>query len=262
MSDFRAVPEIRLERVANFRDMGGHETHDGRRLAPGRLLRSGHLGDASEADLAALEPYGLRRVFDFRTEKDIEQEGVDRLTSQAENVLLPMPDPAKGSDIRALMENVTVDDLDGIFGDGKAERMMIESAAGLVRERREPYSLFLKALARPDHVPALFHCSAGKDRAGWAGSVVLLALGVPEDQVIEQYLLSNRAAEELISRNSEKGNEFWHAALAPLVGVREEYIQSSFDAVQADWGDFDTYLQKGLGVTDEERAAIRANLLE
>ena len=89
-----------------------------------------------------------------------------------------------------------------------------------------------------------------------------VALGVPEDQVIEQYLLSNRAAEELISRNSEKGNEFWHAALALLVGVREEYIQSSFDAVQADWGDFDTYLQKGLGVTDEERAAIRANLLE
>ncbi len=262
MIDFRALPQLRFDRIANFRDMGGHTTHAGRRLAAGRLLRSGHLADASDADVKKLEAFGLRRVFDFRTETDIEQEGSDRLTSTAENVLLPMPDPAKGADIRKLMVGTTVDDLHGIFGDGKAERMMVESAAGLVRERREPYTLFLKALARADHVPALFHCSAGKDRAGWAGSIVLLSLGVPEDQVIEQYLLSNRAGDEIIERQRQAGNEFWHEALAPLVGVREEYIQSSFDAVAEDWGDFDTYLSQGLGVSDEERESLRKNLLE
>lgn len=262
MTDFRAVPDLTFERIANFRDMGGHTTGDGRRLAPGRLLRAGHLADASEADVSKLETFGLRRVFDFRTAADIEQEGHDRLTSQAENVLLPMPDPAKGADIRELMIGSTVDDLDGIFGNGKAEKMMIESAAGLVRERREPYSLFLKALAKPDHVPALFHCSAGKDRAGWAGSVVLLSLGVEEDQVIEQYLLSNRAGDEIIARQAENGNDFWHEALAPLVGVRKEYIQSSLDAVADDWGDFDNYLHNGLEVTEEEREALRQNLLE
>lgn len=262
MTAYRALPSLKFERIANFRDMGGHTTHDGRRLAHGRLLRSGHLADASDADLAKLEAFGLRRVFDFRTEQDIAQEGRDRLTSLAESILLPMPDPAKGNDIRALMEGVTPDALHGIFGDGKAEQMMIESAAGLVRERREPYGLFLKALARVDHVPALFHCSAGKDRAGWAASVVLLAIGVPEEQVIEQYLLSNRAGDEIIERQRQIGNEFWHDALAPLVGVREEYIRSSFDAVAQDWGDFDTYLSQGLGVTDEEREGLRKNLLE
>jgi len=262
LTDFRAPSYLAFEKIANFRDMGGHTTHDGRRLAPGRLLRAGHLAHATDADVALLEPFGLRRVFDFRTAKDIEHEGEDRLTSRAENVLLPMPDPAKGADIRELMENAGPEDMDRIFGDGKAERMMIESAAGLVRERREPYSLFLKGLAQPDHVPALFHCSAGKDRAGWAGSVVLLALGVPRDEVIEQYLLSNRAGEQIIERSRQNGNEWWHDALAPLIGVRESYIQSSFDAVESDWGDFDTYLSQGLGVTDAERDAIRENLLE
>jgi protein-tyrosine phosphatase len=262
VTDFRAHPKLKFDRVANFRDMGGHTTHDGRRLAPGRLLRSGHLSDASDADVERLEAFGLRRVFDFRTEKDIEQEGRDRLTSTAESVLLPMPDPAKGADIRELMVGRSVDEFDGIFGGGKAEQMMIESAAGLVRERRDPYSLFLKALARADHIPALFHCSAGKDRAGWAGSVVLLSLGVPEDQVIEQYLLSNRAGDEIIERQRQIGNEFWHEALAPLVGVREEYIRSSFRAVAEDWGDFDTYLSQGLGITDDERESLRHNLLE
>ena len=262
MTDFRAPSTHHFERVANFRDMGGHTTRDGKRLATGRLLRAGHLGHASDNDLETLEPYGLRRVFDFRTAADIEHEGIDRLTSKAESVLLPMPDPAKGADIRSLMEGATEDDLHGIFGDGKAEKMMSESAAGLVRERREPYSLFLKALADPSQVPALFHCSAGKDRAGWAGSVVLLTLGVPEDQVIEQYLLSNRAAEEIMERSAVQGSNFWHDALAPLIGVREEYIQASFDAVASDWGDFDTYLSEGLGVTKEECEAIRANLLD
>ena len=262
MTDFRAAPNLAFECVANFRDMGGHTTHDGRRLAPGRLLRAGHLGHATDKDLALLEPYGLQRVFDFRTAADIKLEGEDRLTSQAQCVRLPMPDPAKGTDIRALMENSTPADLDGIFGNGKAEQMMIDTSAGLVRERREPYALFLKALADGSQVPALFHCSAGKDRAGWAGSVVLLSLGVPEDEVIEQYLLSNRSAEEILNRNRENGQNFWHDALAPLIGVQESYIQSSFDTVAADWGDFDTDLSEGLGVTNEEREALRANLLE
>ena len=262
MGEYRVPSPLQFEKVANFRDMGGHTTHDGRRLAKGRLLRAGHLGHATDADLALLEPFGLKRVFDFRTAADIESEGADRLTSQAESVLLPMPDPAKGADIRSLMENSGPEDMDRIFGDGKAEQMMIESAAGLVRERREPYSLFLKGLAEPDHVPALFHCSAGKDRAGWAGSVALLTIGVPEDQVIEQYLLSNRAGEQIIERSKQDGNSWWHEALAPLIGVQESYIQSSFDAVEADWGDFDTYLSQGLGITDAEREAIKANLLE
>lgn len=262
MTAYLAPPDIRLERVANFRDLGGHTTRDGRRVAKGRLLRSGHLGNATESDLEALAKYGLRRVFDFRTASDIELEGADRLTPGAECVLLPMPDPARGSDIRALMENASPDDMEGIFGGGKAEQMMIESAAGLVRERREPYALFLKALARTDHVPALFHCSAGKDRAGWAGSVVLLTLDVPEEQVVEQYLLSNRAADEIVAQSQERGREWWHDSLAPLIGVREEYIRASFDAVRSDWGSFDAYLEKGLGIRDAEREAIRENLLE
>ena len=90
MTDFRAPSPLQFEKIANFRDMGGHTTHDGRRLAPGRLLRAGHLAHATDDDVALLEPFGLKRVFDFRTAKDIEQEGADRLTSQAESILLNM----------------------------------------------------------------------------------------------------------------------------------------------------------------------------
>ena len=74
---------------------------------------------------------------------------------------------------------------------------MRESAAGLVRQRREPYALFLKALARDDHVPALFHCSAGKDRAGGMSALVQLLLGVNRDDIMADYLLSRKAGKEV-----------------------------------------------------------------
>jgi len=262
VSDFRIPSRHRFERVANFRDLGGHRTRDGRRLPHGRLFRSGHLGHASDADRAILSTFGLRKVFDFRTLSDIEMDGPDRLPEGAESVQLPMPDPAQGRGIRAILEESGPDRLEEFFGGGQAEELMRSSAAGLVRERREPYARFLEALAEADAVPALFHCSAGKDRAGWAGSVVLLTLGVPEEEVIEQYLLSNRSAEEIIERQRSHGREIWNDVLRPLLEVRREYIEASFEAVHADWGSFEGYLEKGLGISEAQRDAIRRNLLD
>lgn len=261
MTDYRKQPH-RFERVANFRDLGGHTTRDGRRLPHGRLFRSGHLAHASDADRAILASFGLRKVFDFRTASDIELDGRDRLPEGVESVLLPMPDPARSRGIREILEESGPDRLEEFFGGGKAEAMMRESAAGLVRERREPYGHFLRALASPDAFPALFHCSAGKDRAGWAGSVVLLTIDVPEEEVIEQYLLSNRAAEEIIARQRTHGREIWDDVLRPLLEVRREYVEAAFEAVREDWGSFDGYLEKGLGITAAERDAIRRNLLD
>jgi len=262
VTDFRKPPEERFERVANFRDLAGHTTRDGRRVLPGRLLRSGHLGRATPADIETLGRFGLRKIFDFRTANDIASDGEDRLPTGAESIRLPMPDPAGGRGIRQIIEESSPTDLEAHFGDGRAEAMMRESAAGLVRERREPYGVFLRQLAETSGTPALFHCSAGKDRAGWAGSVVLLTLGVSEDEVIEQYLLSNRAAEEIVDSQRTHDREIWADVLRPLIEVRTEYIEASFTAVREEWGDFDGYLEVGLGIGDAEREAIRENLLD
>lgn len=262
MSPFRQPHPLEFERITNFRDMGGHRTHDGRRLRPGRLFRSGHLGRASEDDVAKLATLGLRRVFDFRNRQDIEAEGADRLPTGADCVRLPMPDPARGNDIRSMIMS-NREKLEEMFGDGKAEQLMVAEAAHVVQRRIEPYREFMVGLCSGNAFPALFHCSAGKDRAGWAGSVVLLALGVPEDEVIEQYLLSNRAAQALRENSTESdGGPWWNEVLQPLLEVRPEYIQASFEAVRADWGDFNGYLHRGLGISTEQRERLRNDLLE
>lgn len=264
---FRSPHPVRFDAVANFRDLGGHRTRDGRTLRAGRLFRSGHLGHATDEDRARLAELGVCRVFDFRTPRDIEADGADRLPDGATQVSLPMHDPAVANDLRALIESATPEQIEERFGNGKAAEYMTRAAAGLVTERREQYARFIAELASPEGFPALFHCSAGKDRAGWAGSVVLLALGVDEEEVIEQYLLSNRAARELVARFEDQGgNSGWgtdfSGVLSPMLEVRREYIQASFDAVNRTHGSFDAYLADGLGIDEAQREQLRANLLE
>ena len=184
-----------------------------------------------------------------------------------------MPDLAQAENLRTIIQGTKPEWLQEMFGDGKAAAMMVQSAASLVRDRREAYRYFLAELANSDSLPALFHCSAGKDRAGWAGSVVLLTLGVGEDQVVEQYLLSNRALDAIRERlqsgpdadessSSEKRRQAWGSIMRPFLEVRREYIEASFKAIQENWGSFDRYRIEGLGITEQQREQLREGLLE
>jgi protein-tyrosine phosphatase len=259
---FREPPAVRFDAIANFRDLGGHTTRDGARVARGRLFRSGHLAHASDEDVERLGDLGVRSVFDFRTLADIRSDGADRLPKGTRHLRLPMPDPARHEDLREIIGKTKPDEMEAVFGDGKAAAMMVGSAAGLVRERREPYRIFLSELADSDGLPGLFHCSAGKDRAGWAGTIVLLALGVDEEQVIEQYLLSNQNLDDIRVRLQKNGDRGWGRWLKPFLEVRREYIDASLAAVQADWGSFDGYLHEGLEITEAQRSRLREQLLE
>jgi protein-tyrosine phosphatase len=259
---FRAPHPTRFERIANFRDLGGHTTRDGARVRHGRLFRSGHLAHATDADLELLAALGIQRVFDFRNPADIDADGNDRLPEGTRHHRLPMPNPAPARDLRSLIQSAQPDEMEALFGNGRAEAMMADSAAELVHERSDVYTEFMAELAGPEALPALFHCSAGKDRAGWAGSLVLLALGVDEDQVVEQYLLSNRNLKGIRKRLDGDRNASWGEYLRPFLEVRVEYIRSSFAAVQQKWGSFDRYLVEGLSITDEQRARLRESLLE
>jgi len=259
---YREPPTERFELVANFRDLGGHVTHDGRRVRFGRLFRSGHLAHATEADIETLSRLGVRTVFDFRNTSDIEKDGEDRLPKDARYVRLPMPNPDRGADIRSMIRDHEGEALEAVFGDGKAAQMMTDAAASLVTERADVYAQFMAQLCAPETAPALFHCSAGKDRAGWAGSVVLLALGVDEEEVIEQYLLSNREAIAIIARLSNPDREEWKDLFLPFIEVRREYFEASLAAVRDGWGSFDGYLSERLGIDEARRARLRESLLE
>jgi protein-tyrosine phosphatase len=253
-----------LTSVVNFRDIGGYATADGRRVRTGRVFRSGALMGISDADLAALEALPIRTVIDLRTRDDLDAAAPGRLPAGARRVSVPMGDPSTiTADLRALIFAADALAARERLGAGQAEQMMVAAATGLALERTREYAQLVRALLRPAALPALVHCSAGKDRTGWAASILLLAAGVPEPDVIEHYVLSNAYRRDenarVLAALPAGLDPDW---LRPFFEVREAYAQAALDALRARFGGVEGYLREGLGLAAGEVEQLRTLLLD
>ncbi|MEU8471986.1 tyrosine-protein phosphatase [Streptomyces sp. NPDC029006] len=257
--------EPELAGVRNFRDVGGLPTTDGRRVRHGVLFRSGHLAHATEDDAAFLASLGLHTVFDFRNAADQRLEGADVELPGVRNVNLPLSDPADGAEFWTMVREGELDQLRAILDDGKGAARMIASYRKIVRERTAEHSRVLHALA-DDSVPALMHCAAGKDRAGISIAVTLLALGVERDAIAADYLESNARHRRYKVRRSGSADSAYTPEvmelLDPLFDARAEYLEAAFGSIEETWGDVDTYLRQGLGLSPETRERLRERLLD
>ncbi|MBT2482487.1 tyrosine-protein phosphatase [Streptomyces sp. ISL-94] len=261
----RPQPEPELTGVRNFRDVGGLPTSDGRRVSSGRLFRSGHLAHATETDAEFLGSLGLHTVFDFRNAADHALEGPDVALPGVRNVNIPLSDPADGREFWKLVRDGDLDQLRSLLGDGKAAARMSHSYRGIIRHRTAEHSRVVHALAE-DSVPALLHCAAGKDRAGLSIAVTLLALGVPREAIVADYLESNAPRNRYRVRRSSQSAEARSPEvmelLAPLFDARAEYLVAAFDTMEEIWGGVDRYLSQGLGLTPETLDRLRGRLLD
>ncbi|MFC8001989.1 tyrosine-protein phosphatase [Streptomyces olivaceus] len=257
--------EPSLTGVRNLRDLGGLPTEDGRRVRQGVLFRSGHLAHATAEDGVFLASLGLHTVFDFRNAADRKLEGPDVELPGVRNVNLPLSDPADGAEFWKMVRDGDLDQLRGILADGKGATRMTGSYRAIIKERTAEHSRVLHALAE-DSVPALMHCSAGKDRAGLSIAVTLLALGVGREAVVEDYLKSNATHRRYKVRRSSTAASAYSPEvmelLSPLFDARAEYLTAAFDVVDETWGGVDAYLEKGLRLTPGTRERLRGRLLD
>jgi protein-tyrosine phosphatase len=257
-----------LSGVRNFRDLGGLPTGDGRRVRPGRLFRSGHLAHSTAEDARFLGSLGLRTVVDFRNAADIRLEGPDVALPGVRNVNVPLSDPADGAEFWKAVRHAAPDELRGLLGGGRAAERMRFAYRAIVLDRVAEHARLLGGMADDGDgtLPVLMHCSAGKDRAGTAVAIVLLALGVQRDAIEADYLESNaphrryrvRRADGAVPAVDPEVAEL----LAPLFDARVEYLRAAFGAMEERWGSVDGYLTDGLGLTAARRERLRAALLE
>jgi protein-tyrosine phosphatase len=254
-----------FERIANFRDIGGHLTADGHRVRTGLLYRCGHLASATDADVEMLDQLGVGVVVDLRGDAERGIEGESRLPRGAKVVYLPMGDVRAGPDIRELLASGDIERITEAFPPGAAREMMLRGSRAFVVEDAHcaQYAKFVRTLVEADGTAVVVHCSAGKDRTGWATALVLLALGVPEDVVVADYLRSNESHAlrmANVSRSAASGLD--PGLLEPLVLVHEDYISTSLAALEEYWGGIDGYLGGGLGVDAPLRSRLRSVFLE
>jgi protein-tyrosine phosphatase len=257
--------EPQLAGVRNFRDVGGMPTTDGRKVKHGVLYRSGHLASATAEDAAFLASLNLHTVFDFRNDADRSLEGPDVTLPGVREVRLPLSDPADGAEFWRRVRRGGIDELRPLLGEGRAAQRMIASYRTTILTRTDEHSRVLRSLAE-ESVPALMHCSAGKDRAGLSIAVALLALGVERDAITEDYLKSGAKHRRYkLHRGGESSDPYTPEItelLSPLFDARPEYLGAAFETIEENWGGVDPYLTQGLGVTPELRERLRERLLD
>ena len=123
------------------------------------------------------------------------------------------------------------------------------------------YEVFFSRIEDPNNLPTVMHCSAGKDRTGWASAAVLTALGVPKATVMQDYLASN---EYLQAKNEKTMTQtaalIDRSLIEPVLTVKQEYLDASFSEVAAKYKIFDKYLA-AVGVTKADRQQLQEELL-
>ncbi len=246
MSDY--TRSLGLAGATNFRDLGGYPGHDGRPVRWRRLFRSDHLASLTEADIERLRELEVRRAVDLRGVAErlpayrIEGLQVHSLPIEPRIVSMLTAHVARGEPLSA---------------DSAAE-LMRDSYRAYVRDNTPSFRALFRHLVE-DGAPLVFHCTAGKDRTGFAAALVLTALGVPNDVIFEDYLLTNelwRAPQAVVAA------PFADDVKAALISVEPSFLAAALDAIQADYGDIDAYLSDGLGLGQRERAMLATHYLE
>ena len=239
---------LNLSGASNFRDLGGYPTRDGRIVRWRQLFRSNHLGHLTDDDASVLRKLGVRSAFDFR--------GTEERTA----ALCCMPEISVHS---LPVEPTVVAALRAIAADGTplstdhAVEVMRDSYRSYVQKNTQHYrSLFAHLLE--DRAPLVIHCTAGKDRTGFASALLLTLLGVPWDAVMEDYLRTNELWTGHIGRYPELDID----TRAAIIEARTPYLEAAFDVVRTDYGSAEAFAEKALGLGERQRRQLKADLLE
>lgn len=257
-----ASPALPLSGIVNLRDAGGQHTADGRRVRTGVLYRSGQL-DADDS-IEVLGDLGLSVVFDLRGLDEVEV-APDRLPDGVELVHLDVLAGSRERIATHLADLMTQPALvEESLRSGAVEEHYEATYRNLVTldTARAAYAVLFERLATTD-TPALFHCTAGKDRTGWAAAALLSLLGVEDATVTADYLLSSKPVLDSFHRVFEQFAEVGGdpEALIPVFAVTESYLQAARDAVTEHFGDVEGWFRDGLGLDAEVPEQLRRRLL-
>lgn len=261
MNDELAARLLPLEGGVNFRDMGGYPAAGGKHVKWRHLYRSGTMARLTEADRAHLADRGIRTVIDFRTESEHAHEPNDWGMALGEGYWRRPHDETFGN----------WSDLDParLGTERDAERVLEAGFRKLPEQQAQAYAEMFRRLAA-GHVPAVIHCTAGKDRTGGGAALILAMLGVPREHIVADFLLTQRAFRPTTALSGARRNpdpkyqrfaEMKREVLAVFSSARPSFIAAFLDSLDAQHGGIENYTA-ALGLTAADREAIRADLLE
>lgn len=256
-AEYRKLP---MDGAENFRDLGGYQAADGRTVKWGMLYRSDSLAELSDQDIAYIQRLGVKQIVDFRTPFE-KAEDPDRIPEGVNYVEREID--VEGTAVKELFEKISSGDIDDL----NATELMENANRAFVTSQQQVYGPHLKSLLSDNNVPSVAHCTGGKDRAGFGAAITLLALGVPESTVINDFLLTNEYTKDKINKYiwMIRLGSFFQTdpeKIRPLLGVERSFIVAAIDQMKKDYGSIDNYFRQGLSISDAEIQLLRERFLE
>ena len=249
MSDDRLVP---LEGPANFRDLGGHVTADGRSVRSHRVYRSDSLSGLTSADVERLrDELGIRTVIDLRAGHEVEEYGHGPLEAHVRQLHLPIVDQTR-------------EPLKTRRRDRDAEKFQTLDQIYLfmLREYGDRFAAVLRVIADGEAQPVVFHCAAGKDRTGLTAALVLGLCGVPDDAIVADFAFTESRMPSIIARHTERaeGTDGVVEVAGQLYGAQALTMTEVLAAVRTEYGSIEEYTIS-VGLEPEVIAGLRASLI-
>ncbi len=260
--------KIEFEKLRNTRDLGGMLTADGQRIKSGKLIRSGHLFEASEEDRELLGRL-IDTSADFRSYKECNEKPEPSIPG-VRHVHIPILEEQKAGVTRDKdsYEEVRV----RMLQDAEISRKYMDRVyGGFITSdfSRNQYARFIRLLLEKHDKAVLWHCTAGKDRAGFAAVIVQELLGVRREDIMEDYLATNIFLEpeiqEILTRislSTGSYSEESEKALRYMFAAWQDYLDMAYRTAEECYGSFDGYIYEGLKITAAEREKLKEIYLE
>jgi protein tyrosine/serine phosphatase len=251
---------LQIAGVVNARDLGGYKTTDGKYVKWGVLFRTAELANVTTSGAAYIKNLGVKTIIDLRTPVDI---------NKSPEVTF--------AGITAMHINVMGDDFNTKFKDqypnfNWAALQSTDPSPSLMRDYlRMFYRCYIDyaapqqeandfmAFLQTNTSPVIWHCSEGKDRTGLKAATLLYALGVPEDTILKDFMLTN---DFVAAANPDGLKRFGADAFYAYYGVDSSYLATAFNEMKSKYGSIDNYLTQVCGLTAAKRADLKAHYLQ
>jgi protein-tyrosine phosphatase len=232
-------PELDWPACRNVRDVGGLPTADGHRIRAGALIRADSLQYLSPAGIEVVRQAGVSRIVDLRSEGEVTGYPTP-FTEDPLGVHVSLQDPADPPQDQATIVEVCIDMLD-----------------------RHPdlFAAAVLAIAEAPEGAVVVHCHGGKDRTGMVVALALSVAGVPEEEIVADYFLTQeRLAAYLAEQLAAEPDESLHAEMIEFRDTRAESLVAILDHLDKTYGGPEAYLRHG-GLTTGQLAVLRSRLV-
>lgn len=242
-----SVRLVKMERAANFRDVGGYKTAAGKTVKWGEIYRSAEISRLTDQDLKTFEDRNIKQVFDFRGKEEAAS-APDKLPAGTHYLLCSAGSNHLGKD--AMPDFKDLNKLSNFLIDfyGNVDSLAI---------RYRP--LFQAMLASGDNEAILYHCTGGRDRTGIATALVLYSLGVPQQTIEEDYIASNyylKDSNKAMFSKMGKLSDEQIEAISKALELKPIYLQTTFKALEKRYGSIDQFFKDGLGINEQARKQL------